>query len=225
MPERHLLDILAGAEHHTNLTRHFGPLSGSDPKISRAAERYLLTLFTYGCNLGPAQAARHMRGIVTPHMLGFVNQRHITAKKLDAAREDLLNRYHRFTLPRFWGDGSRVSADGTKYEMSEQNLKAEYHIRYGGYGGIAYYHVSDLYVALFSHFIACGTWEAVYIIDGLLKNKSDIQPDTVHADTQGQSAPVFGLSYLLGIELQPRIRNIKDLVFYRPRQKEKIQAY
>jgi hypothetical protein len=33
MPERHLLDILAGVEHHTNLTRHFGPLSGSDPKI------------------------------------------------------------------------------------------------------------------------------------------------------------------------------------------------
>ena len=135
----------------------------------------------------------------------------------------MLNRYHRFTLPRFWGDGSHVSADGTKYEMSEQNLMAEYHIRYGGYGGIAYYHVSDLYIALFSHFIACGTWEAVYIIDGLLKNKSEIQPDTVHADTQGQSTPVFGLSYLLGIELQPRIRNIKDLVFYRPDKNKKYK--
>lgn len=223
MPERHLLDILAGVEHHTHLTRHFGPLSGSDPKIERPVERYLLTLFTYGCNLGASQAARHMRGLVTPHMLGFVNRRHVTAKKLDAAREDLLNRYHRFTLPRFWGDGSHVSADGTKYEMSEQNLMAEYHIRYGGYGGIAYYHVSDLYVALFSHFIACGTWEAVYIIDGLLNNKSEIQPDTVHADTQGQSTPVFGLSYLLGIELQPRIRNIKDLVFYRPDKNKKYK--
>lgn len=223
MPERHLLDVLAGVEHHTNLTRHFGPLSGSDAKIERPVERYLLTLFTYGCNLGASQAARHMRGIVTPHMLGFVNKRHVTAQKLDAAREELLNRYHRFTLPRFWGDGSHVSADGTKYEMSEQNLMAEYHIRYGGYGGIAYYHVSDTYIAFFSHFIACGTWEAVYIIDGLLKNKSEIQPDTVHADTQGQSTPVFGLSYLLGIELQPRIRNIKDLVFYRPDKKRKYK--
>jgi hypothetical protein len=25
-------------------------------------------------------------------------------------------------------------------------------------------------------------WEAIYIIDGLLKNKSELQPDTVHAD-------------------------------------------
>ncbi|MEA2732884.1 MAG: hypothetical protein QOF70_7359, partial [Acetobacteraceae bacterium] len=33
-------------------TRHFGPLSGSDPKIGKAAERYLLTIFAMGCNLG-----------------------------------------------------------------------------------------------------------------------------------------------------------------------------
>jgi hypothetical protein len=39
-----------------------------------------------------------------------------------------------------------------------------------------------------------GVWEAVCILDGLLKNRSDIQPDTVHADTQGQSTPVFGLA-------------------------------
>lgn len=76
-------------------------------------------------------------------------------------------------------------------------------------------HVSDTYVALFSHFIPCGVWEAVYIIDGLLKNKSNIKPDIIHADTQGQSTPVFALTYLLGIKLMPRIRNWKDLKFFR----------
>ena len=59
-------------------------------------------------------------------------------------------------------------------------------------------------------------WEAVYILDGLLANDSDIQPDTVHADTQGQSLPVFGLAALLGFDLLPRIRNWHDLIFYRP---------
>ena len=38
-------------------------------------------------------------------------------------------------------------------------------------GGIGYYHVSDTYVALSSHFIPSGVWEAVYILDGLLKNR------------------------------------------------------
>jgi len=81
--------------------------------------------------------------------------------------------------------------------------------------------VSDTYIALFSHFIPCGVWEAVYILDGLLKNESDIQPDTIHADTQGQSAPVFGLAYLLGIDLMPRIRNWQHLTLYRPDKDER----
>lgn len=122
-----------------------------------------------------------------------------------------------------WGSGKSAASDGTKHDLYEENLLSEYHIRYGGYGGIAYHHVSDTHIALFSHFIPCGVWEAVYIIDGLLKNKSDIQPDTLHADTQGQSTPVFALSYLLGINLMPRIRNWKDLKFYKANKDKEYQ--
>lgn len=216
MPERNLIEILRNVDYWTNFTRHFGPLNGSEPKLERATERYLLTTFTYGCNLGATQAARHMRGVVTSRMLTFVNQRHVSLKGLNAALVDIINRYNVMPLTKFWGDGTTAAADGTKYDLYEQNLLSEYHIRYGGYGGIAYHHVADSYVALFSHFIPCGTWEAVYIIEGLLKNTSEIQPNIIHADTQGQSAPVFALSYLLGIQLMPRIRNWQDLVFYRP---------
>jgi TnpA family transposase len=223
MPERNLIDILRNVDYWTNFTRHFGPFSGSDPKLDRANERYLLTTFAYGCNLGPTQAARHMRGVVTPQMLSFVNQRHVSLKGLNAALTDIINRYHVLDLPKLWGDGTTAAADGTKYDLYEQNLLSEYHIRYGGYGGIAYHHVADSYVALFSHFISCGTWEAVYIIEGLLRNQSDIQPETIHGDTQGQSTPVFALSYLLGINLMPRIRNWKDLTFYRPDKKTVYQ--
>lgn len=216
MPERNIIDVLCNGQHYTNWVRHLGPLSGSDPKLENAVERYIITAFSYGCNLGPAQAARHMRGLVTAHQISFVNRRHTTAAKLDEAIRDVINQYNRLGLPKVWGDGSTVAADGTKFDLYEENLVSEYHIRYGGYGGIAYHHVSDTYIALFSHFIPCGVWEAVYIIDGLLKNKSDIQPDTVHADTQGQSLPVFALAHLLGIKLMPRIRNWKDLKFFRP---------
>jgi TnpA family transposase len=46
-------------------------------------------------------------------------------------------------------------------------------------------HVSDTYIALFSHFIPCGVWEAVYLFEGLLKNQSEVTVDIVHGDTQG----------------------------------------
>jgi TnpA family transposase len=215
MDERNVIDVLCNVAHWTGWNRHFGPLSGSDPKIENSGERYILTAFTYGCNLGPAQASRHLRGTVTPHMLSFINRRHSNTNKLNAAIKDIINHYHTFELPKLWGTGKSVAADGTKLDIYVQNLLAEYHIRYGGYGGIAYHHIADTYVALFSHFIPCGVWEAIYIIEGLLQNTSDIQPDTVHADTQGQSTPVFALSYLLGIKLMPRIRNWHDLVFFR----------
>jgi TnpA family transposase len=216
MSERSILDILCNVEHWLNWTRHFGLMSGSEAKISEPAERYIFTTFAYGCNLGPNQMARHSRGVVTSHMISYTNRRHISAAKIEAAIRDIINAYNRFSLPSCWGTGKKAAADGSKFEIYENNLHSEYHIRYGGYGGIAYHLVSDKYIALFTHFITCGVWEAVYILDGLLKNLSDIQPDTLHADTQGQSGPVFAISYLLGIKLMPRIRNWKDLTFVRP---------
>lgn len=87
------------------------------------------------------------------------------------------------------------------------NLLAEWNIRYGGYGGLVMRFVSDSYIALFSHLEPCGVWEALYIIDGLLCTESDVQPATIHADTQGQSLPVFGLAALLGFVLLSRIHN------------------
>jgi TnpA family transposase len=49
-----------------------------------------------------------------------------------------------------------------------------------------------------------------------MRNRSDVKPTAIHADTQGQNLPAFGLSFMLGIQLLPRIRNWKDLKFYRP---------
>lgn len=142
---------------------------------------------------------------------------------MDVATRDIINEYVRFQLPFYWGRGKAVITDGTQFELRENTLMGEHHIRYGRFGGIAYHHISDTYIALFSHFISCGVWEAVYIIDGLLKNESDIQPDTVHADTQGQSEPVFGLAHLLGIQLMPRMRTWNKVAFYRPDKETKYQ--
>lgn len=164
--------------------------------------------------MGPSQTARSLSEF-DRRQLAAIHHRHIDDLKLQTAIEVIINAYNRFALPAHWGTGKHASVDGTKWDVYEQNLLAEYHIRYGGYGGIGYYHVSDTYIALFSHFIPCGVFEAVYLLDGLLKNTSVIQPDTIHGDTHAQSTTVFGLSYLLGITLMPRIRSWQDLKFYR----------
>lgn len=215
VPERHLLDILKDVQHWSNYTKHFGPPSGTDTKMIDSSSRYLFTVFGYGCNLGASQTARHAPNDINPQSLRRINAQHINAAKLEKALDEVINEYSRFELPGFWGKSNVAIADGTQMELRKNTLMGEQHIRYGGFGGIAYHHISSEYIALFSHFISCGVWEAVYILDALLLNKSVYQPDTLHADTHGQSEPVFALAYLLGINLYPRMRTWNDVAFYR----------
>ncbi|MCI0152242.1 Tn3 family transposase [Paraburkholderia sediminicola] len=210
-----LLDVLADTSQWIDWDRHFSPLSGHDSKLREQARRKILTVFAYGTGLGPTQTARNIADI-SARQISFVDQRQVSTEKLESSLCDIINAYNRFQLPRYWGDPKHAAADGTQWNLYENNLLSERHVRYCGYGGIAYYHVSDVYIALFSHFIPCGVWEAIHILDGLTKNDSDIQPDILHGDTQAQSATVYGLAFLLGIKLMPRIRNWKDLKWFRP---------
>jgi TnpA family transposase len=209
-----ILEALAETEHWLGWTRYFGPLSGFEAKLERPRERYLATAFCYGCGLGPTQAARSLKGLDRRHV-AFVNQRHITEENLDEAIVSVIDAYAQIGLHRHWGSGESASADGMKWDVHPESLKTTYHIRYGGYGGIGYYLISDTYIALFSRFIACGAYEGHSILDFIAENRSVLQPHIVHSDTHGQSTPIFGLAYLLGIELMPRIRNWQDLHLFR----------
>jgi hypothetical protein len=161
LSERGLLDIITVSAHRLGWHKHFGPASGSDPKLRDALGRYCLTVFTYGTLLGPAQVARHMEGTVSAHELYTAGNKHTTAEKITRASAEVINALAQLDVASVWGDGRTVAADGTQIDTWEDNLLAESHIRYGGYGGIADRHVSDTYIALFSHFIPCGVWEAV----------------------------------------------------------------
>lgn len=221
LPERSLLDILTNGHHHTGWASEFGPISGTEGKLDNAIEKYILTNFCYGTSLGPTQTAKHVRFEIEPRTLSRINKKHFTLKSLTKAILRIINCLNAFPLLQAWGNGQRVAVDGTLEDIYDDNLIAEQHIRYGRKGGIAYRHIADNYIALFSTFIQCGVWEAIHIIDGLLKNASEVQPNIVHSDTQGQSLPVFAFAYLLGIQLMPRIRNWKDLNLYRVDKKTK----
>ncbi|MCK4607856.1 MAG: Tn3 family transposase [Gammaproteobacteria bacterium] len=216
VPERNLIDVLSSSHFYCGWAHDLGPVSGDEPKIKDAINRYILTSFAYATGLGPTQTSQHVRDSVSAHMISWLNKRHVTAEMLDKAREKLINLINQFTLIKSWGEGKSVAADGTLQELREQNIISEFHVRYQKRGGIAYHHVADNYILLFSTFMPCGVWEAVEIIEGLLKNDSDLQPDIIHGDTQSQSTVVFALSYLLGFRLMPRIRNWKDTKFARP---------
>ena len=216
MPERRLLDILCLTNECTEWAHCFAPLSGSDPKLKDPLAANIVTTFGYGTRMGSAETARHVRSAINERTIGLVNKSHVNLKKLAKAIGRVVDYYQGFPLIKAWGTGERANVDGSLQSIYEQNLLAEMHIRYGAKGGIAYHHVADNYIALFSSMIPCGVWEAVAIIDGLLNNQSSVKPTKIHGDTQAQSAPVFGFGYLFGIRIMPRIRNWKHIRFFRP---------
>ena len=129
----------------------------------------VVTLFCYGCNLGPVQTARSVKGF-SRKQIAYLNIAHTREKDLIDATRLVVNAYNKFELPSYWGTGTSASVDGTRFDMYEQNLLSEYHVRYASYGGVGYYLVSDTYIALFSRFIPCGVREAMYLIDALIQN-------------------------------------------------------
>lgn len=111
--------------------------------------RHRRELPAFGTLLKLARTARALvKGLDRRHV-AFVNQRHVTEEILDDAITGAIDAYAQVGLHHYWGDGSSASADGMKWDVHQESLKSSYHIRYGGYGGIGYYLVSDTYIALF----------------------------------------------------------------------------
>jgi TnpA family transposase len=215
MPDRKLLDILSFGHHHTGWANEFGPIAGTEDKLIDAIAKYIIATFCYGTGLGPTQTAKHIRFEIEARTLSRINKKHISLASLTKAITRIVDCLNQFPLLKAWGTGIRVGVDGTFEDIYDDNMIAEHHVRYGKKGGVAYRHIADNYIALFSTFISCGMWEAIHIIDGLLQNASEVQPNIVHADTQGQSLPVFAFAHLFGIQLMPRIRNWKGLNLYK----------
>ena len=215
MPLTNIISVLYDVESWLSISRYLKPISGYEPKINDYDLRFIATSFAYGCNVGPVQAERCLEKYSRKQIAWLFNH-HITELRLNRISETIIKAYKQFELPYIWGDGESASVDGTYWDMYTNNLLAEHHIRYGKYGGIGYYHVSDQYVALFGNFIPCGVYEATYIFDGIFESEEALRPNKIHGDTHAQNEVVFGFAYLLAITLMPRIRSFKHLNFYRP---------
>jgi hypothetical protein len=91
--------------------------------------RYVLTTFAYGANLGPAQAARHIRG-VSAHELGATAARHFTTEKLNLAGADVV------PTCRAAGEGGLEGIDGVAVAAHAVAVARDGRGRWRGGGGV-----------------------------------------------------------------------------------------
>lgn len=107
-----IVDVLTDVERWLDLHKHFRHVAGTDTRLQDIRMRVLTTLFCYGCNLGPEQTARSIKGL-SRKQIAWLNLKYVTEDTLDKAIVFLINAYDKFELPRYWGTGKHASADGT----------------------------------------------------------------------------------------------------------------
>lgn len=219
MPIKSIVDVIVEIENWLNLSVNFKPLSGYQTKIADYPSRFVATSLSYGCNMGPTQAERCLLRF-TRKQIARLFHHHVNDYKLLKTIKRLIKKYNGFALPKYWGLGDSLSVDGTFWDMYTQNLLAAHHIRYGRYGGVGYYHVSDQYIALLSNFISCGAHESIYLLDGVVENDSDVQAKKIHGDSWAQSEVLFGLAALLSVLIMSRIKQFKHLYYYKASAKD-----
>ena len=65
---------------------------------------------------------------------------------LQSCTSVLFKCWRELLLLKAWGTGIRVGVDGTFEDIYDDNMTAEYHVRYGKKGGVAYRHIADNYI-------------------------------------------------------------------------------
>jgi TnpA family transposase len=108
------------------------------------------------------------------------------------------------------GGGTTASSDGQFFPTTRQGEAMNLiNAKYGNEPGLKdYTHVSDQFGPFATQTISATVSEALYILDGLLMNKTGRNIHEQYADTGGFTDHVFAVAALLGFQLIPRIRGL-----------------
>ena len=209
-----LVDLLIEMDHQTNMLHHFlrhPDASRLSPAIRR--RNVLAALIAVGCNMGPQRMA--MASGLNLHDISFVADWYLTEEALKAASIDLVNFATRQPMSRVYGQGNTCSADGMRFYVPVNILAADYSHVLQSRGVTLFAHTSDTGLRLHQQPIPCRLREAAFSLDGLLEHDTELNPTVCYTDTHGYTEVVMAAAALLGFDLAPRIKDIKDQTLYK----------
>lgn len=215
MPRTDLVDLMIDMDNETDFLRHFLHTGADQSRLPLAHRKRntLAALIAVGCNIGPQRMAA-ASGIGFREISQIADW-YFTEDALKAASVDLVNYAARLPLSRLWGKGDTCSADGMRFHVPVNILAADYSPVLGDRGVTLLAHTADNYLRLSHKVIPCRLREATFCLDGLLEHETELAPATCYTDTHGFTEVVMATGALLGFELAPRIKDIKEQTLYR----------
>ncbi len=216
-PSTRLLDMLKEAALRTGFLAGFTSVTERE-HLDPATLQHRLLLALYG--LGTNTGLKHVSGGTTDVSykdLLYIRRRFITRDHLRTAIQTVVNAIFAARLPTIWGEATTSCAsDAKKFGAWDQNLITEWHTRYGGRGVVIYWHVEKKATCIYSQLKQCSSSEVAAAITGVLRHCTTMSVERHYVDSHGQSEVAFGMCYLLGYDLCPRLKPLHRQKLYLP---------
>lgn len=174
-------------------------------------------LLAEACNIGLEPLTLQNIPALTRHRLNWVKQNYIRMETLTSANARLVDYQATIPLAQIWGGGEVASADGMRFVTPVKTLNAGPNRKYfGSKRGITWYNfVSDQYFGFHAVVVPGTLRDSIFVLEGLLEQKTSLSPREIMTDTAGASDMIFGLFWLLGYQFSPRLADAGESRFWR----------
>jgi len=168
------------------------------------------TLLADGHNIGFSKMS--IASSIEEFVLRSASEFYLNYENLSRAQKTLVNYHHSLDIVKNWGNGQSSSSDGMRVPINSKTIYADYNAHYGNKGGGIYRHVSDQYTPYYVQILEGR--DSNHVLDGLLYHDTSLDIYEHSTDTAGYTEQMFALTYLLGFNFKPRIKNLTQQQLY-----------
>ena len=206
-PKISMIEILYEVNSWTNV---FEDIREIDRKFQDKYKLFIATLMSNGHNIGFAKMA--ISSSINEALLRRTNEFYFNNETLLKMQKTLINYHHSLKIVNNWGAGEKSSSDGMRIPINSKTIYADYNSHYGNKGGAMYRHISDQYTPFYIQMLEGR--DSNHVLDGLLYHGTSLEIYDHSTDTAGYTEQMFALTYLLGFNFKPRIKNVEQQQLY-----------
>lgn len=212
-----LLDILVEADRRVNFVGCF-PTSAQRQVLGHeeVRKRLLLVLFSLGTNVGLKRIHAAANPDCSYDDLRYFARRFVTIEAMREANARLVKLIMAVRNPTIWGAGTACASDGKHLGAWERNPVTEWHPHYATRGVMVYWHVETNATCIYSQLRTVSASQVAAMIEGLVRHDTEMRVESNSVDSHGQSEVGFAFCRMLGFDLLPRLKRIKDERLFLP---------
>lgn len=217
LPRVDLPEVLMEMHQRTGFANAFTHVAEGGSRVVDLPKSVCAVLIAEACNIGLEPLIKPDDPALTRSRLSWVQQNYLRADTLTEANARLVDAQAEMPITEVWGGGELASVDGLRFVVPVRTINAGPNPKYFGRGrGITYLnYVSDKSTGFHGMVVPGTLRDSLFVLDGLLENRTSLEPVEVTADTAAYSDVIFGLFAMQSYQFSPRLADAGEARFWR----------